>query len=205
MPISHHGTAPSMPIAMIGTINETRSVIGIDQFAEFGDDVEATRPPAVDPVGGTDEPPQPRPPTHRSSCSNSTQRKSGTQGEPEQRHDVRDGDHAVLEDRRVDVRARRARRLPHSRSAAYDPGVPSIFTRIIDGEIPGRFVWKDEVCVAFLDVRPLGPRARARRSSGRGRPVDRSRRRHRRPTSCGSPHTGRPSPEGRCSPLPGSG
>ncbi len=31
----------------------------------------------------------------------------------------------------------------------------SIFTRIIDGEIPGRFVWRDEVCVAFLDVRPL--------------------------------------------------
>lgn len=35
------------------------------------------------------------------------------------------------------------------------PVVPSIFTRIIDGEIPGRFVWTDEVCVAFLDVRPL--------------------------------------------------
>jgi histidine triad (HIT) family protein len=33
--------------------------------------------------------------------------------------------------------------------------VASIFTRIIDGEIPGRFVWKDDVCVAFLDVRPL--------------------------------------------------
>ena len=31
----------------------------------------------------------------------------------------------------------------------------SIFTRIIDGEIPGRFVWQDDVCVAFLDVRPL--------------------------------------------------
>ena len=33
--------------------------------------------------------------------------------------------------------------------------MPSIFTRIIDGEIPGRFVWQDDVCVAFLDVRPL--------------------------------------------------
>ena len=39
--------------------------------------------------------------------------------------------------------------------SAYDPGVPSIFTRIIDGEIPGRFVWQDDICVAFLDVRPL--------------------------------------------------
>ncbi len=31
----------------------------------------------------------------------------------------------------------------------------TIFTRIIDGEIPGRFVWQDDSCVAFLDVRPL--------------------------------------------------
>lgn len=33
----------------------------------------------------------------------------------------------------------------------------TIFTRIIDGEIPGRFVWKDETCAAFLDVAPLQP------------------------------------------------
>ena len=33
--------------------------------------------------------------------------------------------------------------------------MPSIFTRIIEGEIPGRFVWRDDTCVAFLDVRPL--------------------------------------------------
>ncbi len=33
----------------------------------------------------------------------------------------------------------------------------SIFTRIINGEIPGRFVWRDEQAVAFLDVRPLAP------------------------------------------------
>ena len=33
----------------------------------------------------------------------------------------------------------------------------SIFTRIIQGEIPGRFVWKDEHVVAFLTVRPIRP------------------------------------------------
>ncbi len=33
----------------------------------------------------------------------------------------------------------------------------SIFTRIINGEIPGRFVWRDDTAVAFLDVRPLAP------------------------------------------------
>lgn len=31
----------------------------------------------------------------------------------------------------------------------------TIFTRIINGEIPGIFVHRDEHCVAFLDIRPL--------------------------------------------------
>ena len=31
----------------------------------------------------------------------------------------------------------------------------TIFTRIIDGEIPSRMLWEDEHCVSFLDVRPL--------------------------------------------------
>jgi diadenosine tetraphosphate (Ap4A) HIT family hydrolase len=33
----------------------------------------------------------------------------------------------------------------------------TIFSRIIGGEIPSRMVWEDELCVAFLDVRPLAP------------------------------------------------
>lgn len=28
---------------------------------------------------------------------------------------------------------------------------------IINGELPGRFVWKDDVCVAFLTINPLTP------------------------------------------------
>jgi histidine triad (HIT) family protein len=35
--------------------------------------------------------------------------------------------------------------------------VPSVFSRIIAGELPGRFVWKDDSCVAFLSIRPLRP------------------------------------------------
>jgi histidine triad (HIT) family protein len=31
----------------------------------------------------------------------------------------------------------------------------SIFTRIIDGELPGVFVWRDPVCVAFLSINPM--------------------------------------------------
>lgn len=33
--------------------------------------------------------------------------------------------------------------------------MPTLFTRIIEGEIPGTFVWKDEVCVAFMSINPL--------------------------------------------------
>lgn len=33
----------------------------------------------------------------------------------------------------------------------------SIFSRIIAGEIPGRFIWADEACVAFLTIEPLAP------------------------------------------------
>ena len=33
----------------------------------------------------------------------------------------------------------------------------TLFTRIIDGELPGRFVWRDECCVAFLSINPLQP------------------------------------------------
>ena len=33
----------------------------------------------------------------------------------------------------------------------------SVFTRIINGELPARFVWQDEHTVAFLSNRPLRP------------------------------------------------
>jgi histidine triad (HIT) family protein len=35
--------------------------------------------------------------------------------------------------------------------------VATIFTRIIEGELPADFVWKDDMCVAFLSNRPLRP------------------------------------------------
>ena len=33
----------------------------------------------------------------------------------------------------------------------------TLFSRIIQGELPGRFVWNDERCVAFLTIAPLRP------------------------------------------------
>jgi len=35
--------------------------------------------------------------------------------------------------------------------------VASVFSKIINGEIPGRFVWSDDRVVAFLSINPLGP------------------------------------------------
>lgn len=35
--------------------------------------------------------------------------------------------------------------------------MPSIFTRIIDGDLPGTFVWRDPECVAFLSINPVQP------------------------------------------------
>jgi histidine triad (HIT) family protein len=35
--------------------------------------------------------------------------------------------------------------------------MPTIFSRIIEGDIPGVFVWRDDLCVAFLSINPLKP------------------------------------------------
>lgn len=35
--------------------------------------------------------------------------------------------------------------------------MPTVFTRVIQGELPGRFVWKDPDVVAFLSIAPLKP------------------------------------------------
>ena len=35
--------------------------------------------------------------------------------------------------------------------------MPTIFSRIISGELPGRFVWRDEHAVAFLSIEPMRP------------------------------------------------
>ncbi|MFZ0013843.1 MAG: HIT family protein [Acidimicrobiia bacterium] len=33
--------------------------------------------------------------------------------------------------------------------------MPTLFTRIIDGDIPATFVWRDDRCVAFMSINPL--------------------------------------------------
>ena len=33
--------------------------------------------------------------------------------------------------------------------------MPTLFTRIIDGELPGTFVWRDSEVVAFLSIQPV--------------------------------------------------
>lgn len=48
--------------------------------------------------------------------------------------------------------------------AVYDGAAPlpsppmaTLFSRILAGEIPGRFVWRDEQCAAFLTIAPIRP------------------------------------------------
>jgi histidine triad (HIT) family protein len=33
----------------------------------------------------------------------------------------------------------------------------TLFTKIISGDLPGRFVWSDDLAVGFLSINPLGP------------------------------------------------
>lgn len=33
--------------------------------------------------------------------------------------------------------------------------MPTIFTRIIERDLPGTFVWRDDRCVAFLSINPM--------------------------------------------------
>jgi diadenosine tetraphosphate (Ap4A) HIT family hydrolase len=35
--------------------------------------------------------------------------------------------------------------------------VATLFSRIIDGELPGDFVWQDDLAVGFLSINPMGP------------------------------------------------
>jgi len=33
----------------------------------------------------------------------------------------------------------------------------TVFTKIIEGEFPGTFVWRDGCCVAFMSINPMAP------------------------------------------------
>lgn len=56
-------------------------------------------------------------------------------------------------------RAAPARRVTDLRSSSPTPRMPekTIFSRIIDGEIPGTFVYQDEDVVAIRDINPSAP------------------------------------------------
>ncbi len=37
----------------------------------------------------------------------------------------------------------------------YHQGMAGVFTKIINRELPGHFVWEDDDCVAFLSINPI--------------------------------------------------
>ncbi len=55
------------------------------------------------------------------------------------------------------------------------PGVPTVFSRIITGELPGHFVHRDERCAAFLSIAPTPAGAHVGGAHRRGRRLDRRR------------------------------
>ena len=71
--------------------------------------------------------------------------------------------------------ARRRRRRTSSPLIRQELTMPTIFSRIIAGEIPGRFVWKDDHAVAFLSIEPMMPGHTLVVPARRGRPLDRPR------------------------------
>jgi histidine triad (HIT) family protein len=54
------------------------------------------------------------------------------------------------------VARRRRSRVAAVASPSSRP-MASIFTKILNREIPGRFVWKDEQCFAILTINPIQP------------------------------------------------
>lgn len=46
-------------------------------------------------------------------------------------------------------------RLLASFGGAYAAGMATVFTKIINRELPGRFVYEDDECVAFLTIEPM--------------------------------------------------
>src|SRR3954454_12837260 len=59
---------------------------------------------------------------------------------------------------RESIRGARRRRCECDRALKEATrAMPTIFTRIINGEIPGRFVWSDDRVVAFLTIEPMMP------------------------------------------------
>jgi len=61
-----------------------------------------------------------------------------------------------IEREREKFRPRAGRKGPVA-NGQYTADVPTIFTRIIDGELPGHFVWSDDECVVFLSINPVTP------------------------------------------------
>jgi len=44
---------------------------------------------------------------------------------------------------------------PSARRRLGSGPMPTVFSRIIDGEIPGTFVWRDDRCVVFMSINPM--------------------------------------------------
>ena len=46
---------------------------------------------------------------------------------------------------------------PHGSAMIWEDSMTTLFTRILRGELPGHFIWRDELCAVFLSINPLTP------------------------------------------------
>ena len=135
----------------------------VELLAELADLAEPPGEVAVDPVGGAEPAEQPR----RGGAVVPSEQQVEEQRQAQQPESV----NRLGTVRSVSTSpagslapAVRRRAVAHARRSAHGDcrtrsvaGMTTLFSRIIDGEIPGTFVWRDDRCVAFLSINPLAP------------------------------------------------
>ena len=162
----------------------------VEDLAEVRHLVEVAGDVAVDPVGGAEDGEQQRGGQARLSWANSSHRNTG-------RHSRRT--------RVMTLGTVRMRSSPASAGVVVASAIGAMVGGVASGawtlrtaapsppcspgsstaSIPGRFVWRDDDVVAFLTIAPIATGPHAGGAGGRGRPLDRPRRR-----ACGPPRRG---------------
>ena len=120
----------------------------VEDLAELTGLIEATGQPAIDPVGGSEAAEQPRCAGAVVATEQQVQEQRDA-AQPQQGECVRSGAGTCVSTSCSDRRSASRASLRSCRTMA------TIFTRIINGEIPGTFVHRDERCVAFMSINPL--------------------------------------------------
>ena len=167
----------------------------VEDLAEVGHLVEVAGDVAVDPVGGPERRRAARPP--RPGCPGRTAATGTPAGTASRTSVMTFGTVRIRSSSRrrcvgrcrsgtsadYDLEPRHGRVAPSTLAAPYDRrAMPTIFTRIIAGELPGRFVWRDDALRGVPDHRPIRHRAHPGRARSPRSTTGSTSTRRRRPT-----------------------